>query len=335
MSLCAGILGVAGVFIRSGMGSLLLPLTAVAAIVLLTQLALRGLGMLFKRKWNAAKWAVHVCSILLAVLTVLLSVCGLVYAIQDRILFYNVDDPESRAFLRGKPGYAEVEFAAENGKTYHGMLYRAVNGKAPLVIYFGGNGEVSYRRLRGLEEDERWDYYAGYHYLYIDYEGYGLNEGQAGQRSMYEEAMAVYDYAAALPDVDTSRIVTMGYSMGTGSAVYLALSRPVAGLILAAPYANGTELYNNMLPIFYGPFQWLVKQKLPSDKYAPDVTCPALVIASRSDEMVSFASSERLSKLFQGQVDFMELDNAAHNDVFAAEGVYDRVKSFLEEAASK
>ncbi|MCL2539500.1 MAG: hypothetical protein FWE66_04095, partial [Oscillospiraceae bacterium] len=211
----------------------------------------------------------------------------------------------------------------------------AHSGKAPLVIYFGGNGEVSYGRLRGMEEAGRWEYYAGYHYLYIDYEGYGLNEGKTGQRSMYEGALAVYDYAVSLPDVDAARIVAMGFSMGTGSAVYLAANRPVAGLILAAPYANGTDLYNNMLPIFYGPLQWLVKHRLESEEFAPMVTCQTLVIASRSDEAVPFTSSERLAKLFNGSVDFVVLNGVSHNSIFGSVGVYESVQNFLEEVASE
>ena len=334
MSLCAGILGISGIFIWVGMGGLLLSAAFVAAIVLLLHLTLRGFGKLVTRKRNAPKWAARTGAVLLAVLTVLVSVCGLVYGVQDGMLFYYVNDTGSREFLQDRPGYSEIAFTAENGRIYHGMMYRAADEKAPLVIYFGGNGEVSYQRLRGLEENERWAYYAGYHYLYVDYEGYGLNEGQTGQRSMYEGALAVYDYAAALPNVDADRVVTMGYSMGTGSAVYLAARRPVAGLVLAAPYANGPDLYNNLLPIFYGPFQWLVKQKLPSDEHAPKVTCPSLVIASHSDEAVPFASSERLSKRFAGPVDLMELDDVSHNAIFGAEGVYDRLQNFLEGVAA-
>jgi pimeloyl-ACP methyl ester carboxylesterase len=135
--------------------------------------------------------------------------------------------------------------------------------------------------------------------------------------------------------VDNKHIVAMGYSLGTGSALYLAANRPVAGLILATPYANGYDLYNNMFPIFYGPMRLLVKQKLPSEKYAPNVTCPVLVIASRADEMIPLLSSERLSKQFGGDVEFMTLNDALHNSIFQTDGVFDKVQFFLGEVASK
>ena len=253
-----------------------------------------------------------------------------IYIVQDKMIFFNVSDQESREFLQGRPGYQEILFTADNGKTYHGMMYLASDEKAPLVIYFGGNGEVSHRNLRMRDERNQWKYFAGYNYLFVDYEGYGLNDGRTHYLNMYEQSLAIFDYAASLPNVDSSRIVVMGYSLGTGSAVHLAANRPIAGLILATPYANGYDLYNGMLPIFTGPIRLLVKQKLPSDEYASHVTCPVLIIASRSDEIVPFSSSERLAKLFSGNVEFMVLDNVLHNYIFQAEGVFDRVQSFLE-----
>jgi fermentation-respiration switch protein FrsA (DUF1100 family) len=165
--------------------------------------------------------------------------------------------------------------------------------------------------------------------MFVDYDGYGLNEGRTHYLNMYEQALAVYDYAAALPYVDNNRISVMGFSIGTGSAVYLAAHRNVSGLILAAPYANGYDLYNNLLPIFFGPMRVLVRQKLPSDSFAPDIDAPVLVIASKNDEIIPFKSSERLSQLFSGPVTFYPLEHARHNDIFNEAGIYLQIVDFL------
>ena len=345
MTLCAGVIGVAGIIVYFGMGAFVWDVAGIAVIVLLMNLALRGAGSLITRKYSIKAWLKQTCAVVLVVLNVLIPICGIIYAVQDGMLFYNIHDSESREFLLTRQGYQEVQFTAENGKTYHGMMYRASDDTMPddtipddtlpLVIYFGGNGEVSYRNLRNHEQRDDWQYFAGYHYLFIDYEGYGLNDGKPHYLNMYEQALAVFDYAAALPYVDNSHIVTMGYSLGTGNAVYLAANRPVAGLILAAPYANGYDLYNNLLPIFKGPMRLLVKQKLPSDQYAPNVTCPVLVIASRNDEEVPFSSSEQLAELFGGEVEFFSLENTLHNHIFGADGVFDNVQSILEEVKSR
>ena len=287
-----------------------------------------------RNRIDANKRGAQISSALMTVLPVFMLFGALVYAMQNGMIFYNVNDPQSREFLQNRPGFSEIAFTAENGKTYHGMMYRATNEKSPLIIYFGGNGECSYRHMRNIEVQNLWPYYAGFNYLYIDYDGYGLNSGRTDFRNMYEGALAAYDYAVTMPNVDTDRIVAMCFSLGTGSGVYLAANRSVAGLILIAPYANGYDLYNNVLPVFYGPMRLLVRQKLPSDEYAPKVTCPVLMIASRNDEIIPFSSSEKLSKLFLGSVEFIELSNVYHNDIFRGGGVLRRVQYFLEGIAS-
>ena len=273
--------------------------------------------------------------LLLVLLSLLVGVSTLVYGIQDDMLFFNVDSPESREFLQDNPKFVAIEFTASNGKTYHGMMYQPSSEPAPLVIYFGGNGECSYSAMRGREELDRWPYYAGYNMLCVDYEGYGLNAGNPHYLNMYAEALAIFDYAITLPSVDPAHIVAMGYSLGTGCAVYLAAERPVAGLVLVAPYANGHDIYNNMLPIFVGPGEALVKQKLPSDEYAGLVTCPVLVIASHADEAVPFASSMLLAGLFAGPVEVLELDDASHNNIFQVEKSLTSLQSFLTEVKAK
>jgi len=280
-------------------------------------------------KHGANKRLRRVLSVLLKLCIAFIVFCALLFVAQDSMIFHNVHDPQSREFLRDRQGFHEIEFTAEDGITRHGMMHRATDEMASLIIYFGGNGESSHRHMRGLEMQNLWRYYAGFHYLYIDYAGYGLNDGRPHYRNMQEGALAVFDFALTLPYVDADRIVAMGFSLGTGSAVYLAANRPVAGLIIVAPYANGYDLYNNVLPIFHGPMRLLVRQKFPSDQHAPGVTCPVLLIASRGDEIIPFSSSERLGAMFYGDVNFVVLDNVRHNGIFGARGVLDSIQRFL------
>jgi len=329
MVLCAGIIGMSGLFIFYGMDSLVLGAILITAVVFLFNLLLLSLSSMLNSCFEIKEWLKKTGSTVLLVFNVLTAVCGLVYIVQDGMMFNNVHDEESRIYLQSLEGYHEIAFTGENGKTYHGMMYRESDEIAPLVIYFGGNGEVSYRNLRNRGDKNDWQYYPGCHYLYIDYDGYGLNEGRPHYRNMYEMALAAYDYAVTLPYVDNERIVVMAFSLGTGNAIYLAANRPVAGLITATPYASGYDLYNGMLPIFYGPMRLLVKQKLPSSEYAPKVNCPVLVIASKRDEAIPFASSLRIAELFGGDVDFMTLENVSHNNTFKAEGVLEKIQSFI------
>jgi pimeloyl-ACP methyl ester carboxylesterase len=185
--------------------------------------------------------------------------------------------------------------------------------------------------MRAREILGHWQYFPGFHYLFIDYQGYGLNEGRTHYQNMYKTALAAYEYATNHPYVHSNKIVVMGFSLGTASAVYLAANRPVEGLILLTPYSRGVDLYNNLLPIFHGPMTLLVRQNLPSYQYAPLVNSPVLIIASQDDEIIPFSSSKELSTFFQREVEFMELRGARHNDVFRWPGVMDKIQWFLEE----
>ncbi len=286
---------------------------------------------------------------MLTVFLLLCSLVGLVLIIQDDIAFQKHYDEENHLYLQGKPGFNEVQFKAENGKTYHGMLHKPVvrndddidksaveqNGKSPLLIYFCGNGQTSYSYMRKNEESDFWSNYSNYQVLCLDYEGYGLTAGSPHYLNIYEEALAVYDYAKSLPDVDERNIVVMGYSLGTGPSVYLAANRPVAGLVLLAPYATGADIYNAMLPIFVGPAVGLVKQKFPSLDYAPQVTCDTLVIASHDDEAVPFLSSKRLVSSFKTSVELVELSGVNHNKIYSVDKTKRSLLDFLEQIAVK
>jgi len=56
----------------------------------------------------------RIFSILLILLIVLAVACGVVYTIQDEMIFYHVMDSQSRDFLTGRSGFREVQFTAEN-----------------------------------------------------------------------------------------------------------------------------------------------------------------------------------------------------------------------------
>jgi pimeloyl-ACP methyl ester carboxylesterase len=249
--------------------------------------------------------------------------------IQNRMIFHHVTDDNSRAYLQGRKEFHEVEAPGEDGKIHHGVMRRETEEVAPVIIYFGGNGEVSHSHMRMREALGHWSFFLGYHFLFIDYDGYGLNQGRTNYRNMSETALAAYQFAVNNPYVDSDRIYVMGFSLGTYSAIYLAANRDVAGLILLTPYASGYDLYNNLLPIFHGPIRMLVRQKLPAYQHAPLIGCPILVIASHTDEIIPFSSTEYLVSLFPGQVDFMELMGVSHNEVFTTPGVMIRIQDFL------
>ena len=190
----------------------------------------------------------------------------------------------------------ELQFETENG-TLHGWFLHNTGGSAPTVLYFGGNNEDAASRVL------------------------------ASEKSFQEMGLAVYD--SLMNREDVSRIVLMGYSIGTGVANYVASERQPAGLILMAPYADGYDLYNGYVNIFHGPLKALVSFKMKSVKYAEKVDVKPLVLASKADEEVPYESSVRLFEKYKKGCNFVTIDDIGHNDFWGTQEVLDEIKKYL------
>ena len=267
-------------------------------------------------------------SVLLGIALFIALVYGILFFAQDFVLFQPTSDLASWDYLLTQPSFEAVEIVSGE-KSWHGML-RHAEGEAsvPLILLFVGNGQNAAPIMRYVELCGMWPYFGNYACLVMDYAGYGINEGRASAKDMCEEALVAFDYASALPWV--SGVIAGGYSIGTGPATYMAANREVVGLILLAPFSNSYDLYNTVLPLFYGPMRLFVKHRFLSDTYAGSVRVPALVVASRDDEVIPFASSEKLYASLGERGSFVTLADADHNSILFHQTTLESIRGYLD-----
>ena len=229
----------------------------------------------------------------------------------------------------------EVEEVSTANGTVTGWRRKATgissNAKRPVILYFCGNGESAAKAILRFCENDLWNSVVrGCDVICFDYPGYGKSAGVPREKSMKAMAVEAYKYASNLPT--TSKTIIMGYSIGTGIAIYAAsgAEKTPDGLILIAPYNSGYDLYNNVLNIFHGPVKLLATFKLPAYKYAARVKCPTLIIASDSDEIVPIQSSKKLFGEFtEAKTDFVTIEGELHNDLPASGKVSSRLIAFV------
>ncbi|MDI9520572.1 MAG: alpha/beta fold hydrolase [Bacillota bacterium] len=242
------------------------------------------------------------------VVVVLIFVVGAILEVQNDMMFYpGISDLQGEAKLQSEPMVEEVSIKSGN-TTYHGYMYRREAIKSPLLIYFGGNAEIAASYMSSLVTYSKDQYLAkNYHHLVVDYPGYAKSGGTPNEASLKDMAKSTMEYALSREDVDHDKIVLMGWSLGTGSAAYLASEYDAAGLILLAPFYNGTTLVNGFIhdqmdipDRFYTNLPTLlVSNKFPSDEYAKKADEPTLIIAASKDRMINHEQAERLSHEFK------------------------------------
>ena len=245
-----------------------------------------------------------------------------IYFAQEYVIFYPNASPQERDKLMTDKTYERISLDSQ----YVGWLKKAENADS-ILVYFGGNAQNTSALCREYDESGIFSYMKNTYFLSVDYPSYGDSRGSLSQVELFKMADAVLHYARhRFPD---KKLILVGYSIGTGIASYAAsISQPDA-LILLSPYNNGRDLFNSYFPVFYGPLQYLIRYPLTSDRYVSTVTCPALVILSDRDTIVSPGLSRRLIQSFPKPVKVMHFDTLQHGDIAMNNEVWQAIVSFL------
>ena len=172
----------------------------------------------------------------------------------QRSLIYFPDGNLPSPAAVGLPDAETVMFDTEDGLHLEAWFVPArVPGLDRTVVVFNGNaGHRGHRaRLAALFAEY------GLSTLLVDYRGYGGNPGLPSEQGLARDARAASAYLAARGDVDPTRVVYYGESIGAAVAVRLAIERPPAALILRSPFSSMTAIGQRHYPFL--PVRWLLR----------------------------------------------------------------------------
>ncbi len=230
-----------------------------------------------------------------------------------------------------------LEVTIEAGRL-RGWVLRHPEARAN-VIYFTGNGEQvvrTYGRLQGLAELLRANV------ICVDYRGNGGSDGTPGLGHLQQDALRVFDATAdmrgALPTLAFS------YSIGTWSAVHLAAHRPVAGLVLAAPFSAYRDVMGaarRLAPWFVRPFvrlevsESMAKLTQPLQEM-PQVKAPLLVLQGESDVITPPHCGRHMHEAAGSlRKRLVSVPGVGHDGMaFTTEPMASALKAFLEEVSA-
>jgi hypothetical protein len=252
--------------------------------------------------------------------------------IEQRFLFrpWSSDPARLESVASRENGIEEVRLETPDGVTLHGWLKHPAahpGQRFPLVIVFGGvRRETSWMIDRGVKP-ERWGW------LFVNYRGFGLSEGEPSERVVLEDTRLIYDYAAARPDVDPSNIVLLGRSLGTYFAAALATARPVRGAILATPFDSFAELGAERYP--WLPVRLLLNGRYDAAALAPTIKVPALFVLAERDDVTPVEHGVALARAWGGRQRTVTLSGARHYGIERRDEYWNAVGEFLRELESE
>lgn len=173
----------------------------------------------------------------------------------------------------------------------------------PVVFFAHGNAEVidDYPYILQPYLDR------GVSLALVEFRGYGRSEGSPSQKRLTEDTVKFYDIVAARPDVDKSRIVFHGRSVGGGVACSLANHRKPAAMILQSPFRS----FKSMAARYLIP-SFLCLDPFDNATVVRALDRPVLILHGNRDEVIPFHHGQGLSKLVEG-CKFSEYD-CGHND---------------------
>ena len=193
------------------------------------------------------------------------------------------------------------------------------------LIYFYGNGMCMAQSRQVINEFRK----LGYNVITPDYEGYGMSGGSPSEAGCYATADAVYDYLLHSPDVDSKKLVAVGWSLGSAVAIDLASRRPVVGLITLSAFTNILDLSTHFAP--GSPASLLVTSRFESLAKISAVSCPILMFHGEQDTFVPPEMTDRLAAAAKVNAKHIRIRRAGHNDIFAIGGqsLFQQVQTFL------
>ena len=243
----------------------------------------------------------RVARLLGAVIVLYVTYLGTMFVLQDNLLF-----PAAGAGGEAWKARDGVErWTREvDGAVTEALFFPASPAQAkpaPLVVLGHGNLQVA-EHLEHMAGPYR---QLGFHVLIPEYRGFGRSTGEPSQETIVADVVHFIEKARAREDVDGSRVVYHGLSLGGAVVTAAAARTPPAALILQSTFTSVADLAAERLaPSF------LVTNPFASVDVVAGLEIPIFVLHARDDEVIPYEHGVRLAEVSGAK--FITYDAGGH-----------------------
>ena len=229
----------------------------------------------------------------------------------------------------------EVEFKSADGTSLHGWLLRPPGGREALgtVVHFHGNAQNLSSHVRFVD----WLAERGYNVFVLDYRGYGRSGGSPKRAGVIADSRAALEYIRGRKDIDASRLLVLGQSLG-GACALAALgegsTEGVRAIAIDSAFLSYRQVANSVLggTVLTRPLVALLisREHDPEDTIARLAGIPLLFIHGDRDGIVPLSNGQALFEAAPEPKKFLLVPGARHMHAIEGETKDELVKFFAE-----
>ncbi|XP_010878703.2 protein ABHD13 [Esox lucius] len=286
---------------------------------------------------------------------ILASVAAILYKFQDVLLYFPDQPSSSRLYVPMPTGipHENVFIRTKDSVRLNLILLRYTGGDSlgnpgvapgnasnplsstapPTILYFHGNaGNIGHRvpnallMLVNLKANV----------VLVDYRGYGKSEGEPSEDGLYLDAQATLDYVMTRPDLDKTKVLLFGRSLGGAVAVRLASANPhcVAAIVventfLSIPHMAATLF--SFLPMRLLPL-WCYRNQFLSYRQVAQCRMPSLFVSGLSDQLIPPIMMKQLYELSPSRTKRLAIfPEGTHNDTWQCQGYFAALEQFVRD----
>ncbi|MEM1165821.1 MAG: alpha/beta hydrolase [Planctomycetota bacterium] len=191
------------------------------------------------------------------------------------------------------------------------MPARRGEGPRPAVIFAHGNAALAEHNLDLAELYAE----AGMHVLVPEYRGYAESPGRPSERRVRHDFARWYDRLIAREEVDASRVVFHGRSIGGGVVGALARVRSPAAMILESTFTSIARLSWR-----YAVPHWLIRSQFRTVDVVGQLEVPILVLHGTGDRVIPARHADALAAA--GSETTLLTRHSRHHDLMSDAGWY-------------
>ncbi|TMW92999.1 hypothetical protein EJD97_012309 [Solanum chilense] len=276
---------------------------------------------------------------------------AILVAFQEKLVYVPVLPGLTKAYpitpARLRLLYEDVWLRSSDGVRLHAWFIKLFpDCRGPTIIFFQENaGNIAHRleMVRIMLQRLQCNVFM------LSYRGYGASDGYPSQHGITKDAQAALDHLVQRTDIDTSRIVVFGRSLGGAVGTVLTKNNPdkVAGLILENTFTSILDMAGVLLPFLkwviggsgskgFKLLNFVVRSPWNTIDVIGEIRQPILFLSGLQDEMVPPFHMQMLyakAAARNRQCLFVEFPSGMHMDTWLAGGdhYWMTIQKYLEE----